>query len=46
MTYADLHAAVAGYVEARTPPSTDAPSVDEAEAVMAEERAAGRVSHG
>ena len=38
MTMADLHAAVAGYIEARSPKKEgEAPSVDEAAAVMAEE---------
>lgn len=47
MTAADLHAAVAGYVEAHAPKQAgEAPSVDEAAAALAEEMAAGRVNHG
>lgn len=45
MTMADLHAAVAGYVTARVPKKgAEAPSVDEAAAVLAEEMEKAR--HG
>lgn len=41
MTFADLSAAMKGYLDAHAPKGEDAPSIDEAMAALAEEIAAG-----